>query len=77
MVLYGAASRARGSAKLINNVSGNCGGDKKQGIVGFSTQYPRVPKSVACSKAKCQLTLACIVSHTRQTKFNKGIKYLN
>ena len=77
MVLYGAASRARGSAKLINNVSGNCGGDKKKGIVGFSTQYPRVPQGVSCSRAKCQLSLTCVVSRPRPTKYNKGVKYFN
>jgi hypothetical protein len=72
MILSNGSSRARGLNRIINNVSGNCGGVKKQGVPNVSINFVRVPKSRVCSRARCALTQVCEISTVRQVKYNRG-----
>jgi hypothetical protein len=71
MILLGGSTRARHMNSVINNVSGNCGGVKKQGVPSISINYTGVVKSIACRRAGCSLKQVCMISTTRGFKLSR------
>ena len=70
MVLLNGTKRARNVQSLVNSTD-RCGGERKRGMPAFSMYYPRVPKGVACGRAKCAADDDCGAGVT-QVKYSRG-----
>ena len=67
MVLLNGTKRARNVQSLVNSTD-RCGGER---MPAFSMYYPRVPKGVACGRAKCAADDDCGAGVT-QVKYSRG-----
>jgi len=65
--------RAKSLTSQVNNVSKNCGGVKKAGIINASA-YNKLPKSTINARAADVMPKVCVISTVTRTKISRPMR---